>query len=102
MRDRQNLTALYWGASAGHPEIIKVLAAAGANPNAIYEDGFTPLIKAANDGNVEVVKALLTVGANPALKTKEGYTAEDYAKKYGAKANPLGYQRIVQLLQKAR
>ena len=61
---KYNFTALVVAASKNHPEVVKVLLDAGANPN--WEDKFhTILMQAASDGQTEIVKMLLDAGADP-------------------------------------
>lgn len=50
---------------AGSPAVVDVLLQHGANIEATYSDGITPLHLAAQIGNIEVVKHLLTRGADP-------------------------------------
>ena len=47
-----------------------VLLAAGADPNARAEDGYTPLHRAAQFGTAEAVMALLEAGADLAVRTR--------------------------------
>lgn len=61
-------TALHWGASSGHTNVVRILLENGGDPNveARLEDDstFTPLTIAAEYGHVEVVKLLMrdTIG----------------------------------------
>lgn len=56
-------TALHWGASNGHTNVVRILLENGGNPNveARLEDDstFTPLTIAAEYGHVEVMKLLM-------------------------------------------
>ena len=61
--DEAKTTPLLIAAYKGHTEIVKVLIAAGANIEAIDDEGYTPLEVAARNGHVEVVKLLLEKGA---------------------------------------
>ena len=54
---------------------VKRLLDSGANPNAVFYDGWTALIIAAFYGHAEIVKILLSAGANPNAANKQGYTA---------------------------
>jgi ankyrin repeat protein len=69
-------TPLIWAAQGGHIEIVNLLLAAGADPNAIPARWpAPPLIYAAIYGHLEVVKALLKANANPNLANIDGSTA---------------------------
>jgi ankyrin repeat protein len=59
--------------------IIKLLLAAGANPNQCDDGGMTPLMCAATMGASGVVDLLLTSGAVPTIETPEGQTALHFA-----------------------
>lgn len=54
--------------------IVELLLKAGANVDAIDEDGETPLSFAARMGSAEIVKALLNAGANIEAKDNNGET----------------------------
>ena len=73
-------TALMRAADNDHPEIVKMLLAAGANPNAARSDGWTALMQTADP---EIVKVLLAAGANPNAATENGNTALIDAGIYG-------------------
>jgi ankyrin repeat protein len=55
--------ALMIAVADGHLEAVRLLLAAGANPNAQDDGGPTPLDEAAISGNVEVARLLLDSGA---------------------------------------
>lgn len=69
-------------AHGGHIEVIRMLLAAGANPNIPEGEGVTALTVAAEAGHLEVVKALLAAGADKNYRTPEG-TAFELAKRKG-------------------
>ena len=52
-------------------EVVEFLVSAGADINAINNDGWTPLIYAAREGHIEVVKFLVSVGADIHIKVRE-------------------------------
>jgi len=65
------------------PASIKILADAGADPNATRSDGTTPLMSAAQKGRPAMVEALLAAGADTELKSHflgENATALQMAK----------------------
>ena len=69
-------TALINAAQKGHSEVIKLLLAAGADPDLQTKtEGRTALMAAARNGEEEAVQVLLNAGANPDLQNKNGETA---------------------------
>lgn len=77
------------------PEAVRILLAAGADPNAKRDDGATALIMAAQKGRAEVVEALINGDADVNAKTSpEGYTALILASQNG-------YSKVVQALLSA-
>jgi len=78
-RDLDGFTPLWWlislNSKPANLEKIRLLAAAGADPNARGKLGRTPLIEAAELGDVKHVKVLLAVGADVRLKDESGNTA---------------------------
>ena len=85
VKESTGINLLHWAAITGHPEVIPVLAEAGARVNAIDDNGFTPLMYAAtiDFGNSEILKALLKAGADPNLKNEDGRTAREQAAHFG-------------------
>jgi len=62
-----------------HEAVIRVLIAAGADPDARDGDGCTPLHRAARNGRPGVVAVLLDLGADAAAKDRGGKTALHWA-----------------------
>ena len=57
-------TALMMASEYGHTEIVKILLAAGANMNAVANDGYDTAITLANgNGHDEIVELLIRKGA---------------------------------------
>lgn len=56
-------------------DAVRVLLAAGANPDALTPDGEATLHNAVRAGNIEVVRALVDGGATLDLPNKDGLTA---------------------------
>ena len=57
-------TALMWAVSEPHPEIVRVLLAAGAEPRASTRKGFTPLMYAARNGDIATAAVLIASGSD--------------------------------------
>lgn len=57
------------------PDAVDALIDLGADPNALAEDKFFPLVSAIYRNNVDIVKVLLERGANPNFEDKHGYSA---------------------------
>jgi ankyrin repeat protein len=73
--DAEGSTALHWAARFERPEIVDLLAAAGANPRAATRYHVTPLSLAAATGNDVIIERLLKAGADPNGTSEEGQTA---------------------------
>ena len=58
---------------------MRALLARGANANAAFNTGETPLILASWQGHVDVVRALLAAGANKRHVQNDGATATSVA-----------------------
>lgn len=65
------------------PELIGLLAAAGAEVDRVNLSGNTPLHEAAANGLAGLVAALLDAGADPTRTTADGQTALDLARAWG-------------------
>ena len=65
-------TALMWAVSEPHPEIVRVLLAAGADPAISTFKGFTPLMFAARNGDVETARALIAAGVDVNAPSADG------------------------------
>ncbi len=63
-RDTAKRTALHTAAEAGREDVVRLLLAAGANPNARTIDGETPLHLAAKTGHRIIAELLLDSGAD--------------------------------------
>ncbi|MBK3588604.1 ankyrin repeat domain-containing protein, partial [Streptomyces sp. MBT57] len=79
--DEEGTTALYLAAVQNLPEAVRLLLAAGADPDRASGEGTAdlPLCGAACGGHTEVVEALLSAGARPDLREEFGFTALRWA-----------------------
>jgi ankyrin repeat protein len=82
-RNAQKVTALHGAVARRDLEIVKLVLAAGADPNACQERGFVPLHDAAANGVAPLVELLLQHGARADAKTDDGKTAADMAAERG-------------------
>ncbi|MFD6279829.1 ankyrin repeat domain-containing protein [Streptomyces sp. NPDC060209] len=91
--DEEGTTALYLAAVQDLPGAVRLLLAAGADPNRASgpEAGDQPLCGAACGGHAEVVGALLSAGAEPDLSEEFGFTALRWAA-------GLGHARVAEIL----
>jgi uncharacterized protein len=91
--DEEGATALYLASVHGLPGTVRLLLAAGADPNRASgpDAGDLPLCGAACGGHAEVAEALLATGAEPDLSEEFGFTALHWAV-------GLGHARVVEIL----
>jgi ankyrin repeat protein len=82
-------TPLHWGASEGSVEIVRLLADAGADLNAVDAQGFTPLHLAVTRNNADVVRLLLDRKADPNIRNKAGLPVLHNARTNAADLVPL-------------
>lgn len=61
-------TALHFAATNGYVTTVKFLLDAGADPNPLSFDIWTPMHYAAENGHADVIVVLLNYGANPDIK----------------------------------
>ena len=74
-RRRHQVMMLMGASMNGNVGEVRALLAAGADPAAGLDGGFTPLMWASSYGHSEVVAALLAAGADPAARDNDGHTA---------------------------
>ncbi len=71
------------GVVGGNVEVVRAIAAAGADVNAYELGGVGALHLAADGGNHEIIRALLEAGARRDLKSRNGRTPADVARAAG-------------------
>ncbi len=79
-------TALDAAVAGDHPDIVRTLLAARADPNIRSEGTYTPLHKAAAHGSLEIVRMLLDSGADPKAVREGGLKPIDDAREKGHSA----------------
>jgi len=77
--NRPGWTPLHYAASAGHPDIVKLLLDNFAYIDAEAPNGMTPLMMAALYGTGDTVRVLLDAGADINLRNRQGQTALELA-----------------------
>ncbi len=78
-------SVLHEASSEGRTEIVQLLLAHDANPNATNKDGETPLHWAVRKGHAEIVKLLLDHKANPNAADEKQHTPLHEAAFHGQK-----------------
>ena len=68
-----------WALPAAYVEVIKLLLAAGANPNLMKDDGWTALMFAATTGSANITRLLIKAEADVNAANADGETALDIA-----------------------
>lgn len=77
------VTALHAALAGSAPELARALVGAGADVNAVQQDGVTPLHEAAANGRVDLLQLLLEHGADASARDAKGRTAVDFAREAG-------------------
>ena len=72
-------TALMWAVAESHPDSVRALLDAGANPHASTAAGFTPLLFAARNGDVPMARLLLAAGVDANHTGADGTHALPYS-----------------------
>lgn len=74
--DGRGHTSISEAASQGHEDVMRLLLAEGANPNALNDSGRSALWRACYNGHVGALTLLLEAGANPSFRDKVGATSD--------------------------
>ena len=81
--ENRNETLLIWATSEGYSEVALALIEAGADLNAVNDNGNTALIRAACENRMDLARALIEAGANLDIQNKDGYSALILARRRG-------------------
>jgi ankyrin repeat protein len=73
-RDGYQRTPLHWACARDNPEVVKLLLANGADPNAESDSASRPLSSAVLLGNKEIVELLSAHGADLTIRDHNGAT----------------------------
>ena len=65
-------TALMWAVAQPHPDVVRVLLDAGADPAVSTFKGFTPLMFAARNGDIDTARALIAAGVDVNAPSADG------------------------------
>lgn len=79
----QRVAPLHAAVAGRRPEVVRLLLAVGAQPDARQQGGWTPLLAAAQHGDAEMVSALLEAGADPVAANDEGVRPAELARDHG-------------------
>jgi len=72
-------TALMWAVAEPHPDIVRALLDAGADPHPSTANGFSPLLFAARNGDIEMAETLIAAGVDVNETGMDGTHALPYA-----------------------
>ena len=76
-------TPLHSAASGRHVDVVEILLAAGADPNARQSGGWTPLHSGAHNGDVATVALMITAGADLEAESDDGASVLALARESG-------------------
>lgn len=68
--DGRGHTSISEAAAQGHDDLIRLLLAEGANPNALNDSGRSALWRSCYNGHTGALKLLLEAGADPSFRDK--------------------------------
>jgi ankyrin repeat protein len=80
VRNAKGWTLMMCAAHNSWPKVVDILARAGADPNAVDDEGWTPLHHAVWGQSLDSVKHLLLAGADTSYRDSEGRNLAQIAK----------------------
>ncbi|HEX2566190.1 MAG TPA: ankyrin repeat domain-containing protein [Burkholderiales bacterium] len=83
-RSAEAVRALFYAIEKGNLVYAQKVLSMNFDPNALHDNGYTPLGYAALKGNAPMVELLLRNGADPGLQGKDGATPVELALQHGA------------------
>lgn len=92
---RFDVTPLQVAARGGHPEIVELLLARGANVNHSDGDNFSPVTSAARAGKWRVVKLLAEHGGDFRKPDGHGKSGHDYLRQCRGKRNRAAIEAVL-------
>jgi ankyrin repeat protein len=85
-REAMKISSLHSAIGARRLDLVAMLLARGADPNARAETGLTPLHSAAQDGATDIARALIDAGADVNVRDDRGRSPLDLAVEHGRQA----------------
>jgi ankyrin repeat protein len=82
-KNAQRVAALHAATAVRNVAMVEKLLRAGADPNLVQADGFTPLHVAAQHGDAAIVALLLLFGGSPRVRNAKGQDAVAHARAGG-------------------
>lgn len=82
-KNPQRVAAIHAATAKRNAVMVEKLLRAGADPNQVQADGFTPLHAAAMHGDAAIVGLLLLFGADPGQLSAKNRSAASYAREGG-------------------
>lgn len=82
-KNPQQVAAIHAATAKRNAAMVEKLLRAGADPNQVQADGFTPLHAAAMHGDAAIVGLLLLFGADPGQLSAKDRSAASYAREGG-------------------
>ena len=74
------LTPMHMAGLSGNPDMVQLLADAGADIDPKGRENGTPLLWTLGEGKMDAVMKLLELGADPHHKNSYGFSAADFAR----------------------